>query len=90
MNNIEITYYNGFHPKSIISYNQPPYSYFVLYTSKVILSAVYTNDIAVDIPINTPCVVHMTVTITDTNADLTRKLDNVFEITLNAADILTI
>lgn len=73
-----MTYYNGYHPKSTILYNQPPYSYFVIYTSGVKLSTVYTSDIGVDIPNDSPCIVKLTVTITDVNVDLTRKLNDLF------------
>lgn len=82
-----MTYYNAYHPNNYYLYNQPPYSYFVLYSSLVQLMLGYQSDIRTQIPTDSQSIVKMRIQITDTVPELTRKLNNVFEITFNSADI---
>lgn len=87
INTIEMTYYDDYHPNNYYLYNQPPYSYFVLYSSLVQLTTTYASDIRVKVPTDSQSIVKMGITITESVASLTRKLTNVFEITFNSADI---
>lgn len=73
-----MTYYGGYHPNNYYLYSQPPYSYFVLYSSMVSLTATYQSDIRTQIPTDSQSIVKMRILITDTVAELTRKLNNVF------------
>lgn len=82
-----MTYYNWYHPNNYFLYNQPPYSYFVLYSSMVTLSSTYQSDIRTQIPNDSQSIVKIGILITDTVPELTRKLNDVFEITFNSADI---
>jgi hypothetical protein len=82
-----MTYYNWYHPNNYFLYNQPPYSYFVLYSSMVMLTTTYQSDIRTQIPTDSQSIVKMNIQITDTVSELTRKLNDIFEITFNSADI---
>ena len=62
----------------------------MLYTSKVRLQSTYISDIRTTIPTNSQSVVKMGILITDSVSELTRKLDDVFEITFDAADIAAV
>lgn len=87
INTIEMTYYDAYHPVSYFLYNQPPYTYFIRYTSMVFLTTTYISDIRTQVPTDSQSIVRMTITCTDTQSELTRKLDNRFEIVFNSADI---
>lgn len=82
-----MTYYDRYHPVKNFFYNQPPYSYFVIYPSLVKLDTTYLTDIRTKIPTDSQSIVKFGITITETVAELTRKLNNLFEITFNPADI---
>lgn len=73
-----MTYYNAYHPTNYYLYSQPPYSYFVLYTSMVKLGTTYISDIRTQIPTDSLSIVKLSIVITDSVPELTRKLDGKF------------
>lgn len=73
-----MTYYDLYHPNNYYLYNQPPYSYFVLYPSSVRFTTTYLSDIRTTIPTDSQSIVRMLITITDLVAQLTTKLNDKF------------
>lgn len=59
-----MTYYDTYHPNNIYQYNQPPYSYFILYSSYVKLLPTYSTDIRNKIPTDSQSIVKMIISIT--------------------------
>lgn len=53
----------------------------------VMMQATYQSDIRTQIPTDSQSIVKMGILITDTVSELTRKLNDIFEITFNSADI---
>jgi hypothetical protein len=73
-----MTYYDQYHPNNYYFYNQTPYSYFVLYPSNVRFTTTYLSDIHTRIPTDSQSIVKMLITITDSVAQLTTKLNDKF------------
>lgn len=87
VNNIQMTFYDGYHPNNDFTFNQPPFSFFTPLPSLVGMSNVYVSDIRNTIPTNTPCIVKMGVNIQQSVAMLTTNKDNLFEITFDTSAI---
>ena len=83
-----MTYYDEYHPIKQINYNQPSYTYFTrVDPPPVFLANSYLSDIRSTIPTDTPSIAVLKVNILESVADLTTKLDDVFEIKFDAADV---
>lgn len=85
INNIKMTFYDGYHPNNEITFDQPPFTYFVPFPST--MPATYSTDIRVSIPNNTPCIVKLGISIQQTLALLTKNKDNLLEIKFDAAGV---
>ena len=75
-----MTYYDDYHPLQTVLYNQPAYSIFQLNSPLVYLKSTYTHDIKVAVPALTPVVLKLSVDILESVAELTRKLNDNFEV----------
>jgi hypothetical protein len=78
VNNIQMTFYDAYHPNNLFTFSQPPFSYFTPLPSLVGMTNVYVTDIRSTIPTNTPCIVKMGVNIQQSQALLTTNKDNLF------------
>lgn len=69
-NNVELTFFQDYHPYKKYTTNQPQYPDFIMDTALVKFGAYLGDDIKVSTLVNTEAVVRISVTITQTYANL--------------------